>query len=233
MVELLEPIELDKYILVFPNAIEDPKAFLSNFLASPIGDDLSIVEKHENFGSDGAESFMLLRLPPAESRDRLLQNKNDLFINDLVKFDEISKEVFSSYLSKYGIKLSEPTEVTHSGMRHYMNGGCVGPHQDYSLDQPDTPNFTVTLNAYLTDDYEGGEIVFLSDDYASSSEDKEDIKLSYKPKAGDVVAFPSVLWHKTNPVTSGHRYNINTVLVEGSTPVWYSETKEYSGKTSK
>ena len=232
MSRLPDPIELAECIVVFPSAIEAPEAFLSNFLASPIEDGMSVVQKHENFGSDGAESFMLLRLPPEESRGKLTENKDDLFIDDLIKFDEISKEIFSEYLRKYDINLSEPTEITHSGMRHYTSDGCVGPHQDYSLDQPDTPNFTVTLNAYLTDAYEGGEIVFLSDDYDPTSDDKEEVKLVYKPRAGDVVVFPSVLWHKTNPVISGHRYNINTVLVESSTPIWYSKIKEYSGKTA-
>lgn len=222
MADLLEHLELEKYILVFPNAIENPELFLSNFLSTPARDGMSIIKRHESFGSDGAESFMLLRLPPEDSRSGLIKNPEDLFLGDLISFDKLSQRIFAQYVDKYKIELSQPTEITHSGMRHYTVGGCVGPHQDYSLDQPDTPNFTVTLNAYLTDDYEGGEIVFLSDNYATNSGDGEDIRLTYKPKAGDIVVFPSVLWHKTNPVTVGHRYNINTVLVESSTPTWYS-----------
>lgn len=223
MVDATSSIELSKYVLVFPNAIVQPDQFLSNFLNSPIGEELSIIQKHENFGSDGAESYMLKRLPPREERSGLLDNIDDTFMADLLEFDEISNIVFEEYVNKYQIALSKPTEITHSGMRHYTVGGCVGPHQDYSPDQPDTPNFTITLNAYLTDDYEGGEIVFLSDDYTSDM-DEENETLSYKPRAGDIVVFPSLAWHKTNPVVSGHRYNINTVLVESSPPTWYVGT---------
>lgn len=223
MVDLANPVELHKYILVFPNAINSPEKFLSSFLASPIGEGLSVVEKHENFGTEGAESFMLLRLPPEDQRSKLLDNKDDLFIADLISFDELSKKIFNRYLDKYDIKLSEPTEVTHSGMRHYTVDGHVGPHQDYSPHDLETPNFTVTINAYLTEDYEGGEIVFFADNYSRQHESDDDVILAYKPKAGDIVVFPSALWHKTNPVLSGHRYNINTVLVEQSVPTWYAE----------
>jgi len=220
---LPEPIELHDYILVFPNAISNPEQFLSNFLATPMGEGMSVVQKHDSFGVDGAESFMLLNLPPEDSWPRLLKNKEDIFIADLLAFDGISTEIFNNYVNRYDIKLSQPTEITHSGMRHYSTNGCVGPHQDYSPVNTETPNFTVTLNAYLNDNYEGGEIVFLPDDYTRESEHDADIVLSYKPKAGDIVVFPSYLWHRTNPVLSGHRYNINTVLVEKSTPTWYTD----------
>lgn len=223
---MIEPLELCKYVLVFPNAIEDPDNLVSNFLRTTPGDGFSIVQKHESFGTDGAESFMLLRLPPEDQRSELLANKEDFFIDDLIKFDELSHKIFKHYVDKYNISLSEPTEITHSGMRHYAEGGYVGPHQDYSLEDPDTPNFTVTLNAYLTDDYEGGEIAFLLDSSSESGSPERDIHTTYRPNKGDVVVFPSAMWHKVLPVTAGHRYNINTVLVEAEVPTWYSGIEE-------
>lgn len=222
---LSEPVELDKYILVFSDAIKNPDKFVSNFLNTTPGSGRSVVEKHSSFGTDGAESFMLLRLPPEDQRSDIRIEPDDLFLSDLLEFDRISKQAFNKYLDIYGINLSEPTEVTHSGMRHYATGGFVGPHQDYSHRDVGTPNFTVTLNAYLTDDYEGGEIAFLSDDTTAEEPNEREIKISYRPNKGDIVVFPSVIWHKVLPVTSGDRYNINTVLVESEVPTWYDKLR--------
>lgn len=62
----------------------------------------------------------------------------------------------------------------------------------------DGPRFnrTVSITAYLNDNYEGGEIEF------------RHFGLSYKPEQGDVLVFPSnyVYVHKVVPVKKGIRY---------------------------
>jgi hypothetical protein len=60
--------------------------------------------------------------------------------------------------------------------------------------------FTVMM--YLNDDYDGGEICFLS-------EDGQNV-IGYKPKAGDIVAFPSCepFWHGVLSFLKNDRYAI-------------------------
>lgn len=57
---------------------------------------------------------------------------------------------------------------------------------------------TVSVSAYLNDDYEGGEIEF------------KHFNISHKPKAGDVVIFGSsfTYMHRVKPVINGTRYAV-------------------------
>jgi len=56
----------------------------------------------------------------------------------------------------------------------------------------------VTFLLYLNDDYTGGELEF------------PDWGVTFKPKAGTLIAFPSYIEfsHQVRPVTSGERYNL-------------------------
>jgi 2OG-Fe(II) oxygenase superfamily len=57
---------------------------------------------------------------------------------------------------------------------------------------------TVSVSAYLNDDYEGGEFEF------------QHFGISHKPKAGDIIVFSSSFpyLHRVKPVISGTRYAI-------------------------
>jgi len=85
-----------------------------------------------------------------------------------------------------------------------MNFVKYGPNQHFQEhhDHGFSYNCTVSLVAYPNDDYEGGEIVFRT------------WGLNYKPKAGDVVIFPSnyMYPHTAKKVESGTKYSIVTML---------------------
>ena len=57
---------------------------------------------------------------------------------------------------------------------------------------------TVSISAYLNDNYEGGELEF------------KHFGITIKPQAGDIVVFSSAFpyMHKVHPVTSGTRYAV-------------------------
>ena len=77
-----------------------------------------------------------------------------------------------------------------------------GQHFNEHVDHGGTYNCTVSLVAYLNDDYEGGEINFRTWDF------------TIKPKAGDLLIFPSnyMYPHTALPVKDGVKYSIATML---------------------
>jgi len=92
-----------------------------------------------------------------------------------------------------------------------------GQHFQYHHDHGFSYNCTVSLVAYLNDDYEGGGLHFSQQD------------IMYTPKAGDVVIFPSnyMYPHRAMPVESGTKYSLVTMLDYSDKyhkPEFYSET---------
>ena len=79
-----------------------------------------------------------------------------------------------------------------------------GPGQHFMEhhDHGHSYNCTVSLVAYINDDYEGGELFFRLQG------------LKVKPEAGDLFIFPSNFMypHQAMPVTSGTKYSIVTML---------------------
>jgi hypothetical protein len=79
-----------------------------------------------------------------------------------------------------------------------------GPEQHFQVHSDHGYSYVSTLSSvgYINDDYEGGELFF----------DKFNLKI--KPKAGDLYLFPSsyIYSHSANPVVSGTKYSIVTML---------------------
>ena len=97
----------------------------------------------------------------------------------------------------------------------YGPGQHFQEHHDHGFSY----NCTVSLVAYVNDDYEGGELYFRLQN------------LKIKPKAGDLYIFPSnyMYPHQAMPVTSGTKYSIVTMLDYNKkfhTPEMYVEDKD-------
>jgi hypothetical protein len=69
---------------------------------------------------------------------------------------------------------------------------------DWHIDDGNKFPRTVSVSAYINDDYEGGEIEF------------QHFGISHKPKAGDIIVFGSSFsyLHRVKPVTNGTRYAV-------------------------
>jgi hypothetical protein len=80
----------------------------------------------------------------------------------------------------------------------YGPGQHFQEHHDHGFSY----NCTVSLVAYVNDDYEGGELYFRLQN------------LNLKPEAGDLFIFPSnyMYPHRAMPVHSGTKYSIVTML---------------------
>lgn len=102
-------------------------------------------------------------------------------------FDPVEKD----YMSLFGISLKSHNPYK---ILKYEVGGKFETHMDDG-----GGNFRrVSTVYYLNDDYEGGEISF------------PQFGIELKPKAGDMIVFPSsyVYSHSVKPVKSGNRYSI-------------------------
>lgn len=88
----------------------------------------------------------------------------------------------------------EPTVSDMWLILRYGNMGKFDPHVDDGGKFPRT----ISLSAYLNDDYEGGELEF------------PNFGIKHTPKTGDIIIFSSAFpyMHRVAPVTSGTRYAI-------------------------
>lgn len=117
-----------------------------------------------------------------ENNDNFKNEMRDLF-NKI--FDPIEKD----YMAGYYAKMEE-----HEGYQilKYSKGGHIVNHID---DSQKTPRRISTLY-YLNDDYKGGELNFPR------------FNVSYRPKADEMILFPSsyIYNHDVSEVTDGTRY---------------------------
>jgi len=120
-------------------------------------------------------------------------------------------QVVKDYTRRYNIGELRYWEATN--YIRYHKGQHFQEHHDHGYSY----NCVVSLVAFPTDDYEGGELYFRL----------QDVKI--KPKAGDLYIFPSNFMypHRAMPVTSGTKYSMVTMLDFSDKfhqPVFFEET---------
>jgi hypothetical protein len=113
---------------------------------------------------------------------------------------------FEDYVKDKNLKLTK-NNIGQSWLmlREYYPGSALAAHSDgYGYVTKDgtkvKPVFTIIL--YLNDDYVGGEVDFINDDFI------------FKPKAGSAIMFPSDKWHQVLEVKSGIRRMVQTYVYE-------------------
>lgn len=142
-----------------------------------------------------------------------------------------------------GGKVIMPDETGNTNFDHSLNGWiensydilkhrpntnaeyAIGWHTDrlQGLEYAPGPKPILTVTLYLNDDYEGGEIAFLK-----GGEEKVII---YKPKAGDVVVFPSSnpFQHAAMPILS----NSSKYFIRHFVTWTYPGSKEWNDSAEK
>lgn len=104
------------------------------------------------------------------------------------------------FLDNYTMKGEFELNRSHANLMY--PGALLHPHKDdRNFDEPieGLPSMTYVCGLFLTEDYEGGELVF------------EDYGVQLKPKVGSLVFFPGFYTkHGVNEVKSGLRANILT-----------------------
>ena len=106
---------------------------------------------------------------------------------------------------------SESCQFTKYKLNQFYDWHCDSWSKPY--DKPNEPNshgkirkLSVTVSLSDETEYEGGDFEF---DFRSSDDgsNQPQICKEIRPK-GSVVVFPSFVWHRVKPVTSGTRYSL-------------------------
>jgi hypothetical protein len=103
---------------------------------------------------------------------------------------DIAYEIINDYRGIHSV--NEVKENHEWEILEYETGGFFGNH----IDDAPAHSRTLSIILYFNDDYEGGEIEFPNFD------------VLYKPKAGEVLMFPSafIYNHNIKEITAGTRY---------------------------
>jgi len=154
-------------------------------------------------------------------KDWVDPNIRERYINRNTSFHEDWKYVFGEFVTDWsGFKdlpedystdfwIKSPIEI----LKHDHTVGrdlelAIGYHLDaFNSKDAGGPKSIITGTIYLNDDYEGGEISFLNE-FDSSI-------VSYKPKAGDLIVFPSAkpFFHAAQKVYGADKYLIRNFLL--------------------
>lgn len=108
-------------------------------------------------------------------------------------YHKLHKVVMDCNLSRYGFELTGFLEKLQ--LTHYREGDHYGWHQDSGPGEFSVRKLSLVVQLSKPEEYEGGELEFLSKSKAPSEQ-------------GDIVLFPSYNAHQVTPVTKGERYSL-------------------------
>jgi hypothetical protein len=178
---------------VYRGVIKDPQGFVEILKDSEANPNNSYLfsqwEDWSVFGTYMTSMVDLSTNSDLPIKERFLKEKEHR-----VNIESAFKFSVDHFLSQYNLSVqSDWTTMGPSYCKYFEsplesaehNPLAMIPHTDYQWYEfdSDKPKFAVTCTIYLNDTYEGGELIFTVND--------KNEKFVYKPKAGDVVVFPS------------------------------------------
>jgi len=108
---------------------------------------------------------------------------------------------------------SESCQFTKYKLNQYYDWHCDSWDRPYKKEGPDNGKIRkLSMTCQLTDgsEYTGGELEFDFRNYDPHMRDENKHQVAAKeilPK-GSIIVFPSFVWHRVKPVTSGTRYSL-------------------------
>ena len=153
-----------------------------------------------------------------EIKDMRRKRNSDLvWLNDTWIYKEIHPYLIEANKNagwNFQWDRSEACQFTKYKLNQYYDWHCDSWDKPY--DKPDTPEHgkirKLSMTCQLTDGsgYRGGELEFDFRNYDPHMRDESKHLVKVKeifPK-GSIVVFPSHVWHRVKPVTSGTRYSL-------------------------
>jgi len=153
-----------------------------------------------------------------EIKDMKRKRNSDLvWLNDTWIYKEIHPYLIEANKNagwNFQWNLSEACQFTKYKLNQYYDWHCDSWDKPY--DKPNTPEHgkirKLSMTCQLTDgsEYKGGELEFDFRNYDPHMRDelKHLVKVKEILPKGSIVVFPSYVWHRVKPVTSGTRYSL-------------------------
>ena len=158
------------------------------------------------------------KLKKEEIKDLKRKRNSDLvWLNDTWIYKELHPYIHEANKAagwNYEWDRSESCQFTKYKLNQYYDWHCDSFDKVY--DKPNTPEHgkirKLSMTCQLTDgsEYEGGELEFDFRNYdPHMREESQHLKKAKEilPK-GSIIVFPSFVWHRVKPVTSGTRYSL-------------------------
>lgn len=198
-----------------------------------------------SYGPRYSETHMLEDVTRAISKN---PHSEKIILEEKAMVEEVENAFLVStthYLKHFGLydKVDDWTISAPSFDRYvptpeeHINGQSQGQrlamshHSDYQIEREEMPGpkYVLTVTHYINDDYEGGDVKFLN-------AGKE---ISYKPKAGDVIVFPSGnpkylsdegrYFHAVGAIEKADKYFCRSFYMEPyeGSPEWLANQEKY------
>ena len=155
-----------------------------------------------------------------EVKDLKRKRNSDLvWLNDTWIYKEIHPYVHEANRAagwNFDWERSESCQFTKYKLNQYYDWHCDSWDKPYQRDDVNHPEHgrirKLSMTCQLTDgsEYQGGELEFDFRNYDPHMRDELKHRIQCKeilPK-GSIIVFPSFVWHRVKPVTSGTRYSL-------------------------
>jgi predicted 2-oxoglutarate/Fe(II)-dependent dioxygenase YbiX len=167
-------------------------------------------------------------------------DKSQQYEDEKALFEEINKaynKAISHYKNHTGLEIPSDAYFSgHSYCKYFdeiddlKNNMTMQYHTDYIISQRDMPGpkFHTTCTFYINDNYDGGDLEFYIDNNI----------INHKPKAGDLVVFPSTdpYYHGVKRISNGNKYFVRNFVMsvyEGSKEWLQNQKNEGAYRWSK
>ena len=192
--------------------------------------------KFDGVVSDAITESILTSLPDDAFKKGVIRDKDGDFILDEKSRDNIvvfvggqfSRDIFIPYVNganksagwNYEIDWFEDVQISRYGVdKHYSwhrDAMCysdvAGPATSNKWYKTFHENYNgkerkLTAVTLLSDDFSGGEFELAYQTHGDNNDTKIEV-LSVDLSLGDMLVFPSFVWHRVKPVTSGIRHSM-------------------------
>jgi hypothetical protein len=210
-------LELYPEIIVYSGLYDNPQEIAETYESNKEWRKWHAFGKISALPGDFGNPISFLTFPSkAEWESSLLPLENKSTPEDRTLFGAFYKATSHYYKTYFRDNLPNWKFLPPEICMYETNAGAdvdVGMfyHTDYQQEYADARGLKtgITCTMYLNDNYEGGEICFKIVD---SKQEKVVKNFCYKPKAGDILVFPSKppYYHGVNKTTLGRKYFVRS-----------------------